>query len=298
MPGVRVAVVRAPGGVVIALSGPTAWAEAVGRRGGASRRREHSASDGAAGWAVMTMSGCSTRHLTCFRGCKPTTCWRSWAPSMKSGRTTGSTAGGGSTVCWVSRPEHTQRPRPHVHRQDVGYVTAQLPRHTGLATHLDRLPWPIRTRGGPTPRRPDDWRRRRPGPARQRRDVALRAARGRSIHGRSIRSASAHDRVLMHTGYAPRPVDFEDVRRGTAVRRATTAALLAGRPMTGTATSAMPQPACDAAALPDLLADSVRQTPTCHRTLCFGSPNGCSRSGCGGWGFDTAGKGICPPDGG
>src|SRR3954452_13775301 len=45
---------------------------------------------------------------------------------MKSGRTTGSTAGGGSTVCWVSRPEHTQRPRPHVHRQDVGYVTAQL----------------------------------------------------------------------------------------------------------------------------------------------------------------------------
>ncbi len=34
-----------------------------------------------------------------------------------------------------------------------------------------------------------------------------------SIHGQPILCASAQDQVLMHTGYAPRTVDFEDVRR-------------------------------------------------------------------------------------
>jgi lincosamide nucleotidyltransferase A/C/D/E len=34
-----------------------------------------------------------------------------------------------------------------------------------------------------------------------------------SIQGRSVRCAPAQDQVLMHTGYAPRAVDFEDVRR-------------------------------------------------------------------------------------
>lgn len=34
-----------------------------------------------------------------------------------------------------------------------------------------------------------------------------------SIQGRSLPCASAQDQVLMHTGYPPRAVDFEDVRR-------------------------------------------------------------------------------------
>jgi lincosamide nucleotidyltransferase A/C/D/E len=34
-----------------------------------------------------------------------------------------------------------------------------------------------------------------------------------SIQGRSVRCASAQDQVLMHTGYAPRAVDLEDMRR-------------------------------------------------------------------------------------
>ena len=34
-----------------------------------------------------------------------------------------------------------------------------------------------------------------------------------SIHGRSIWCAPAEDQILMHTGYTPRTVDFEDVRR-------------------------------------------------------------------------------------
>lgn len=34
-----------------------------------------------------------------------------------------------------------------------------------------------------------------------------------AILDRPIRCASAQDQVLMHTGYAPRAVDFEDVRR-------------------------------------------------------------------------------------
>lgn len=36
-----------------------------------------------------------------------------------------------------------------------------------------------------------------------------------SILGRPVRCASAQDQVLMHTGYAPRAIDFEDVRRLT-----------------------------------------------------------------------------------
>jgi lincosamide nucleotidyltransferase A/C/D/E len=34
-----------------------------------------------------------------------------------------------------------------------------------------------------------------------------------TIQGRPIRCAPSHDQVLMHTGYTPRAVDFEDVRR-------------------------------------------------------------------------------------
>jgi lincosamide nucleotidyltransferase A/C/D/E len=34
-----------------------------------------------------------------------------------------------------------------------------------------------------------------------------------SILGRSVRCASAEDQVLMHSGYAPRAVDLEDMRR-------------------------------------------------------------------------------------
>ena len=34
-----------------------------------------------------------------------------------------------------------------------------------------------------------------------------------SIEGRAVRCSSAEDQVLMHQGYEPRPVDFEDLRR-------------------------------------------------------------------------------------
>ncbi len=34
-----------------------------------------------------------------------------------------------------------------------------------------------------------------------------------TIDGRSVRCASAHDQVLMHQGYEPRPQDLADVRR-------------------------------------------------------------------------------------
>jgi len=104
-----------------------------------------------------------------------------------------------------------------VHRQDVGYVTAQL---TAQEYHVirDWLPTSIAFRdrsGREVYLHPVD-------PTTDGGDRVLPRNEGMwhyapfvegSIHGPSIPCAPAQDQVLMHTGYAPRPVDFEDVRR-------------------------------------------------------------------------------------
>lgn len=105
-----------------------------------------------------------------------------------------------------------------VHRQDVDHVTAHLYAQ-GFQVIRDWLPTSIAFRDesgrevdlhpvDPTPdgggdqvlpEDPATWHYAPP-------------VRG-FIQGRSIRCASAQDQVLMHTGYPPRDVDFDDVRR-------------------------------------------------------------------------------------
>lgn len=105
-----------------------------------------------------------------------------------------------------------------VHRQDVDLVTAHLSAQ-GYQVIRDWLPTSVAFRDNsgrevdlhpvdPTPDGggdqvlPDDDRTWHYAPP----------VEG-SILGRLIRCAPAQDQVLMHTGYAPRAVDFEDVRR-------------------------------------------------------------------------------------